>query len=48
MLLDAIRVVAAGDALLTPKATRALLASTRDELGRSPVDEAAVEAPHRS
>ncbi len=41
VLLDAIRVVAAGDALLTPKATRALLASIGDP---SPVtvDEEAV------
>lgn len=41
VLLDAIRVVAAGEALLTPKATRALLAS----LGAEPagvVDEEAV------
>jgi DNA-binding NarL/FixJ family response regulator len=42
VLLDAIRVVAAGDALLTPNATRALLASLRDEATPRPVDEDAV------
>lgn len=42
MLLDAIRVVAAGDALLTPKATRALLASLGDEPHGPTVDEDAV------
>ena len=43
VLLDAIRVVAAGDALLTPRATRALLASLADEPGAAaPVDEDAV------
>ncbi|MEM7094957.1 MAG: response regulator transcription factor [Actinomycetota bacterium] len=41
VLLDAIRVVAAGDALLTPNATRALLASLDDGPGVA-VDEAAV------
>ncbi len=41
VLLDAIRVVADGDALLTPKATRALLASLADDGSGpdSPVDE---------
>ena len=38
-LLDAIRVVAAGEALLTPKATRALLASMSDAPAAVPVDE---------
>ena len=42
VLLDAIRVVAAGDALLTPKATRALLASLADEPGVATIDEDAV------
>ena len=42
VLLDAIRVVAGGDALLTPKATRALLGSMTDEAAPAPVDEAAV------
>lgn len=37
VLLDAIRVVAAGDALLTPRATRALLASVVDQ-GPAPVE----------
>ena len=42
VLLDAIRVVAAGEALLTPKATRALLASLGDDpIGV--VDEVAVQ-----
>ncbi len=41
MLLDAVRVVASGDALLTPKATRALLASLGDT-ERVDVDEDAV------
>ena len=45
VLLDAIRVVAAGDALLTPKATRALLASMdRADDDARPVDEATVGA----
>ena len=45
VLLDAIRVVAAGDALLTPKATRALLASMdRTDDDARPVDEATVGA----
>ncbi|MEM7337205.1 MAG: response regulator transcription factor [Actinomycetota bacterium] len=39
VLLDAIRVVAAGDALLTPKATRALLASLDDRPASVPVDD---------
>ncbi len=39
VLLDAIRVVAAGDALLTPKATRALLASLVDDAIAAPVDD---------
>ncbi|MEM7140743.1 MAG: response regulator transcription factor [Actinomycetota bacterium] len=43
VLLDAIRVVAAGEALLTPKATRALLASLGDEPAAVPVDEEALE-----
>ena len=43
VLLDAVRVVAAGDALLTPKATRALLASMNDERPGGPIDEGAVE-----
>jgi DNA-binding NarL/FixJ family response regulator len=43
VLLDAIRVVAAGDALLTPKATRALLASMGDESAAVPVDEETVK-----
>mgnify|MGYP001814512271 FL=1 len=42
VLLDAIRVVAGGDALLTPKATRALLGSMTDEAAPAPVDENAV------
>ena len=41
-LLDAIRVVAAGDALLTPNATRALLASMHDDSTSTGVDEDAV------
>ncbi len=43
VLLDAIRVVAAGDALLTPKATRALLASLGDEPAAVQVDEETVK-----
>lgn len=43
VLLDAIRVVAAGDALLTPNATRALLASLDDQSPAVAVDEAAVQ-----
>ncbi len=43
VLLDAIRVVAAGDALLTPKATRALLALLVDSSAATPVDEAVLE-----
>ena len=43
VLLDAIRVVAAGDALLTPNATRALLASLGDQTPVVAVDEAAIE-----
>jgi DNA-binding NarL/FixJ family response regulator len=42
VLLDAIRVVAAGDALLTPRATRALLASIDRAPPITPVDEDAV------
>ncbi len=42
VLLDAIRVVANGEALLTPKATRALLASMTDESSLAVVDEEAV------
>ena len=41
-LLDAIRVVAGGDALLTPNATRALLASITDEPAPTVVDEEAI------
>jgi DNA-binding NarL/FixJ family response regulator len=41
-LLDAIRVVAGGDALLTPNATRALLESITDDPGPTVVDEDAV------
>jgi DNA-binding NarL/FixJ family response regulator len=44
VLLDAIRVVAAGDALLTPRATRALLASIESAPAATPVDEDAVAA----
>ena len=43
VLLDAIRVVAAGDALLTPKATRALLASLGDAPSAGTIDETAIE-----
>lgn len=43
VLLDAVRVVAAGDALLTPKATRALLASMNEKSSGAPIDEGAVE-----
>jgi DNA-binding NarL/FixJ family response regulator len=43
LLLDAIRVVAGGEALLTPKATRALLASMNDESAPAVVDEDAVQ-----
>lgn len=43
VLLDAIRVVAAGDALLTPNATRALLASIDAGRTSMPVDEGALE-----
>lgn len=42
VLLDAIRVVAAGDALLTPNATRALLASLGEEPAAVPIDEETV------
>ena len=42
VLLDAIRVVAAGDALLTPRATRALLASIEPGAASVPVDEDSV------
>ncbi len=42
VLLDAIRVVAAGDALLTPRATRALLASLGSARSTVPVDDVAV------
>lgn len=42
VLLDAIRVVAAGEALLTPKATRALLASLTEDPGAAAVDEDAL------
>ena len=43
VLLDAIRVVAAGDALLTPKATRALLASLNDDPTAVPIDEETIK-----
>ncbi len=43
VLLDAIRVVAAGEALLTPNATRALLASLGDRPASVPVDEQALQ-----
>ncbi|MEM1334773.1 MAG: response regulator transcription factor, partial [Actinomycetota bacterium] len=44
VLLDAIRVVAAGDALLTPSATRALLSSVRAGSDRAiPIDDATLE-----
>ena len=43
VLLDAIRVVAAGDALMTPNATRALLASLADAPATTSVDEATIE-----
>jgi DNA-binding NarL/FixJ family response regulator len=43
VLLDAIRVVAAGDALLTPRATRALLASIEPAPTTTPIDARAVE-----
>ena len=42
VLLDAIPVVAGGDALLTPRATRALLGSMSDDTAPAPVDEGAV------
>ncbi len=42
-LLDAIRVVATGDALLTPKATRALLASMNKGAAKAPLDEQAIQ-----
>lgn len=42
VLLDAIRVVARGDALLTPKATRALLGSMTGETASAPIDEDSV------
>lgn len=43
VLLDAIRVVAAGDALMTPRATRALLASLENDRPTRPVDEGAIK-----
>ena len=46
VLIDAIRVVASGDALLTPRATRALLASLAaldDAPSGIPIDEAALQ-----
>ncbi len=43
VLLDAIRVVAGGEALLTPKATRALLASMNDDSTAAVIDEDAVQ-----
>ena len=44
VLLDAIRVVADGDALLTPRATRALLGAMTDDAAPAGVDEGAVSA----
>ena len=44
VLLDAVRVVAAGDALLTPRATRALLASMEQGPTETPVDDVAIRA----
>ncbi len=44
VLLEAIRVVAAGDALLTPRATRAILASIEHGPAPAPVDERSIEA----
>lgn len=44
ILLEAIRVVAAGEALLTPRATRALLASIERRPATTPVDEEAIAA----
>ncbi len=43
VLLDAIRVVAAGEALLTPRATRSLLASVRSNGPATPLDEDALQ-----
>lgn len=43
VLLDAIHVVAEGEALLTPKATRALLASLPEERTALPVDEETLQ-----
>lgn len=43
VLLNAVRVVAAGDALLTPNATRALLASLEDSVPATPVDDEALQ-----
>ncbi|MEM9517631.1 MAG: response regulator transcription factor [Actinomycetota bacterium] len=43
VLLDAIRVVAAGDALLTPRATRALLSSIDTAPAATPLDEQTIE-----
>lgn len=43
VLLDAIRIVAAGDALLTPNATRALLESVAEHGPGMPIDEAALQ-----
>lgn len=43
VLLDAIHVVAEGEALLTPKATRALLASLPEERTALPVDEESLQ-----
>ncbi|MEL6892729.1 MAG: response regulator transcription factor [Actinomycetota bacterium] len=43
VLLDAIRVVAAGEALLTPRATRSLLASMRSSSPGKPLDEATLQ-----
>ncbi len=43
VLLDAIRVVASGDALLTPRATRSLLASVQSAAPATPLDEATLQ-----
>ncbi|MEM8619529.1 MAG: response regulator transcription factor [Actinomycetota bacterium] len=43
VLLDAIRIVAAGDALLTPRATRALLSSIDAAPTATPLDERTIE-----
>ncbi len=42
-LLEAIRIVAAGEALLTPRATRALLASINDDAAGPAIDEETIQ-----